>query len=82
MYILLKKASNNFHEVTLRKITLYFSYETCIAYSVNGNGIIVSQNEWGVTTGKHLNSIDAGNKKRRIPYLEFIKKLESLLSNL
>ena len=35
------------------------------------DGLIVSQNCWGVTTGKHLNWIAGGHKKDRKPNAEF-----------
>lgn len=63
----------------LGPIAVYFSYKTPIAYTI-GVKTIVCQNEWGPTTGKHLNAIDGGTpqtKKDRIPRSEF----ESLLSN-
>lgn len=42
----------------------YFSYDTLIAFR-NGKGLICRQNDWGTTTGKHLNLIQP-NKKSRV----------------
>lgn len=50
--------------------TLYYSYETIIAYRGN-NGLIVRQNSWSTTTGKHLNWIDGGRKEDRIKGTQF-----------
>jgi hypothetical protein len=40
----------------------------------------VRQNDWGCTTGKHLNDIDGGTKFLRIPGEEFQKKLNEALA--
>ena len=52
-------------------ITLYYSYETIVAYSDAKDGLTVSKNVWGTTTGKHLNWIDNGAKKSRKDNAEF-----------
>lgn len=43
----------------------YFSYSTLVAFRCD-KGLFVRQNDWGPTTGKHLNWIDGGNKKQRV----------------
>ncbi len=48
----------------------WFSYQTLVAFNV-GNGKIVHSNDWGPTTGKHLNWIDGGDKKRRLSDSDF-----------
>ena len=55
---------------------IYFSYETPVAFW-NGKELFVSENEWGSTTGKHLNAIDGGNKFNRIPYVDLMDILLS-----
>lgn len=67
--------------VTIGELTLYFSYKTVIAYEFK-NETIVRQNSWGVTTGKHLNAIDNGNKKERLTSEQFEAKLNNLLTSL
>ena len=52
--------------VDMGKLTVWFSYQTAIAFQVDGHARVVRANEWGPTTGKHLNMIDNGNKKARI----------------
>jgi hypothetical protein len=47
-------------------LTVWFSYETVIAFQVNGGPRVVSRNYWSKTTGKHLNAIDGGNQKNRV----------------
>ena len=44
--------------------SLYYSYKTLIAFDCP-DGLIVSKNYWGPTTGKHLNWIN-GNKNSRL----------------
>ncbi|MHC4463631.1 MAG: hypothetical protein ACYS30_19705 [Planctomycetota bacterium] len=43
--------------------SFYFSYRTLVAFSA-GNGLVCRQNNWGNTTGKHLNAIQPDKKKR------------------
>lgn len=58
-------------------LTLYFSYDTVVAYSICGEAV-VSENQWGTTTGKHLNWISQ-DKKARIPWTEFEQRLQKVL---
>ena len=57
-------------------ITIWFSYETPIAFRAGGPHV-VRQNSWSTTTGKHLNRIDGGDKASRIPGPEFEALLEA-----
>ncbi len=66
-------------EVNLPGLTLYFSYQTVIAYHDLQEGEVVSKNVWGKTTGKHLNFIDNGNKADRLPHDEFERRLAAVL---
>lgn len=52
--------------VSMGPITVWFSYKTPVAFQVDGSPKVVRQNEWGPTTGKHLNAIDGGDKKARV----------------
>ena len=49
----------------------WFSYQTLVALNVPGKGKIVTENDWGPTTGKHLNIIDGGDKAFRLPRDKF-----------
>lgn len=74
-------SSNNYGANTLSVSinsvgTFYFSYSTCVAFRARGD-LVISENVWGVTTGKHLNWINPDHKKR-IPYEEFEKRLADL----
>jgi hypothetical protein len=54
----------NLVRVNLPEATLWFSYRTLVAFSVNGIST-VRRNDWGPTTGKHLNYIDSGSPEAR-----------------
>ena len=66
--------------VDFNSFRLYYSYKTIVAYYEHQDGLVVSKNVWGVTTGKHLNWIDSGDKKARIDNSEFEVKLQAMLS--
>lgn len=61
--------------VELANITLFYSYDTIVAYRDAEDGLIVSENQWSTTTGKHLNWIDGGDKKSRKPAFVFSEML-------
>jgi hypothetical protein len=54
---------------------VYFSYKTPVAFRTAKTGLVVRQNDWGPTTGKHLNWIDGGRKDTRINGQTFEKML-------
>lgn len=74
-------SSDNYGAHTLRidtaNLTLWYSYKTIIAYQDAQDGLVVSENAWTTTTGKHLNWIDGGNKKSRKPHADFEAMLEA-----
>ena len=59
----------NFTEVITGNTTLWFSYKTLIAFQTQTSGIVVRENEWSVTTGKHLNYLC--DKKERVSRARF-----------
>jgi hypothetical protein len=44
--------------------TFWFSYRTLVAFKALGGPIVCRQNEWGPTTGKHLNAIEPDHSAR------------------
>jgi len=66
-------------EVRVGNLTLYFSYRTVVAFHTSKTGTVVRQNDWGATTGKHLNWIDSGDKKSRVNREVFEQKLNEVL---
>ncbi len=86
--IRLIKQDNNLHrlEVMTNKsnITIWFSYETPIAYAPHYNrGLyknmdkVLTKNIWSSTTGQHLNSID--KEATRVETEEFTKRLDEMI---
>lgn len=65
-------------KVETENITLYYSYDTIVAFRSPETGLVVSKNVWGTTTGKHLNWID-DNKDIRLSRAEFIQKLNEAI---
>ena len=42
----------------------YFSYETLVAFASDQHGLVVRENVWSNTTGKHLNWINRDKDSR------------------
>ena len=57
--------------------SFWFSYSTLVAFSKPGHPRVVHENDWGPTTGKHLNWIDSGNKKARLGATQFRTTLDA-----
>lgn len=76
----LKKISNSLTTVEIGKYTIWFSYETIVAFR-DETGLHCSENQWSVTTGKHLNEIEPDKSKRLDAafFNEYVSKLDSLL---
>lgn len=66
------------HSLQLGQLDLHFSYETVVAFEAPGLGLIVSENIWSATTGKHINAI-AGKDYPRFPRREFEEMLKDTL---
>ena len=65
--------------VDLDTIRLYYSYKTIVAFYTVQTGLIVCENHWSVTTGKHLNWINP-DKSKRVKYDDFQVQLQSALT--
>ena len=82
MDIKLNKLGANFTCVDLGDLSVWFSYNTPIAFQSGTWGtLVVRENVWSTTTGKHLNAIDGGDKKakaRRVSSDEFNRALDEL----
>ena len=69
----------NFTIVNVGGTQFAFSYETVVGFIRPGEtSWTVSENDWGPTTGKHLNMLDFGQGKR-LPRSEFETQLEALV---
>ena len=64
-------------EVSVGNLTIYFSYKTPVAFETPGH-LVVSENVWGNTTGKHLNWINS-DKSNRLDRGEFEKQLNEVM---
>jgi len=73
-------SSDNYGAHTLRFMagtrSYWFSYKTLVAFYHPTRGLVVHENTWGPTTGKHLNWIDGGDKKSRVNAETFKRLLE------
>ena len=65
----------------VNNVDYYFSYKTLVAFNHKSTGLVIRENLWGNTTGKHLNWIDA-DKSKRVDTPTFFEKLDELKSNL
>ena len=54
------------------QLRVYYSYTTPVALMIDGH-LKVSQNQWSITTARHLTWIDGGNKQNRLKPKEFNK---------
>jgi hypothetical protein len=63
--------------IELGVLDLYFSYRTIVAFRTPDDGLVVSENLWKQTTGKHLNQIGEG--VIREPRALFEAKLNAVL---
>lgn len=68
----------NAMRVDVGMLTLFFSYQTPVAFRTYNSGLVVRENEWGPTTGKHLNWLDSG-RSNRISGEDFENKLQEVL---
>ena len=68
--------------VTLAGVTVWYSYETPVAFQTCGQPRVVRTNDWGPTTGKHLNWIDNGDKARRVDSARFAELWNELVEPL
>lgn len=76
-------SSDNYSAYTLRfdfgGYTLWYSYKTLVAFRAPNHPLVVSENVWTPTTGKHLNMIDGGEKKNRVDHQTFQRLVSELL---
>ena len=77
-------SSDNYGMHTLKFIvngnSFYYSYKTLIAFHTSKTGLVIRENEWKQTTGKHLNWIDS-DKKKRVSGDEFQRIYDVTFSN-
>jgi hypothetical protein len=76
-------SSDNYGVNSLRvdvgPLAIWFSYTTPVAFQLDGRARVVRQNQWGPTTGKHLNWIDGNSHKSRVTSDEFERLFDEAL---
>jgi len=66
----LRTTKNCYYVQEKPNLKVFYSYKTPVALEIDGI-LKVSENQWTVTTAKHLSWIDNGNKKDRLKPEEF-----------
>jgi hypothetical protein len=66
--------------VSFDNLELWYSYRTIVAFRAPGYGLTVRENDWGPTTGKHLNAVEP-DKSKRISGKEFERQLSEVLKS-
>jgi hypothetical protein len=61
----LRTTKNCYYVQEKPNLKVYYSYSTPVALEIDGI-LKVSENQWSITTAKHLSWIDNGNKKDRL----------------
>jgi len=79
MKVELTPLGNNFNQVQVGQVTLWFSYKTCVAFKLPGDSPVVHENIWGPTTGRHLAQIDGHDKSGRVPAPIFDRALSQAM---
>ena len=62
-----------------QRVRIWYSYRTPVAFSVEGGPIVVRENDWKQTTGRHLSAIDGGDTATRIPGEQFERRLAEII---
>ena len=65
-------------QFSIGSLDIFYSYNTVVAFRDGYDGLVISKNYWGSTTGKHLNWINS-NKKIRVDSETFDQKLSQVL---
>lgn len=60
----------NFTRLDTPLATIYYSYNTMVAFRYRGGPLNVSENNSSATTGRHINSLES-NKKARLSAVTF-----------
>ena len=72
------ETGSNFATVSFPNFNIWVSYRTPIAFWTRGTGFVCRENDWGPTTGKHLNAVEP-DKGKRIGGAEFEAQLAEVL---
>ena len=64
--------------IQVGRLSLFFSYDTVVAFRSSGHMMVVCENVWSSTTGKHLNWLEQ-DKKARVSSEKFDVELKAVL---
>ena len=64
------------HVAVVNEVTLFFSYKSLIAVK-SPDGLLIHENIWGTTTGRHLHKINSDTSKR-INKDDFLKQVQEI----
>lgn len=69
------------HVVDIGNLSVWYSYQTPVAYRVAGAPIVVRRNDWGPTTGRHIREIETAESAsgERIDGATFERQLAALV---
>ena len=73
--VYLRSTRNLYYKQEKPNLKVYYSYITPVALEIDGQ-LKVSENQWSITTARHLTWIDGGNKKARLKRDEFNQLLK------
>ncbi len=73
--VYLRSTRNLYYKQEKPNLKVFYSYTTPVALEIDGQ-LKVSENQWSVTTARHLKWIDGGNKKARLKREEFNQLLK------
>ena len=72
------ETGSNYAVVSFQNLTLWTSYNTVIGFMTPKTGRVARANDWGPTTGKHLNAVES-DKGKRINGADFEAQLADVL---
>lgn len=72
------ETGSNYAVVNFQNLTLWTSYSNVIGFMTPKTGRVARENDWGPTTGKHLNAVEA-DKGKRISGADFEAQLAGVL---
>jgi hypothetical protein len=77
----IERISPSFTKVFVGNGCFWFSYTTLVAFNHLNTGLVVHENIWSHTTGKHLNMIDSDRDNTRVNASEFNRLYNLIFSN-
>lgn len=78
--IRLSKISDTLKVLYIHDVTIWFSYETPIAFKIADNDVVIRKNEWGRATGGHIGMIKREHEYIEVDGKEFEKQLSYLFT--